>query len=199
MKDFIYYRCSGSDGYRFGGEAICSNKQVQGKFLEAAVWNEVCALLRNPQRLEQEYQDRNCGRACSEGVETLKAQRVKLQHALERLIDSFTEGLIDKTQFTSRMSRTKNRISDLDGRIKDNTGDVELLENLRLETRRLQELAVAVGPDLASADWHRRREIIRTLVQRIDIETEVIKIIFRVSRNTRVPSSNSIAITLSRP
>ena len=29
MRDFLYYRCSGSDGYRFGGEPICSNAQIQ--------------------------------------------------------------------------------------------------------------------------------------------------------------------------
>jgi len=39
MKDFIYYRCGGSDGYRFGGEAICNNKQVQGEFLETTVFH----------------------------------------------------------------------------------------------------------------------------------------------------------------
>jgi hypothetical protein len=49
-----------------------------------------------------------------------------------------------------------------------------------------------------TAEWHRRREIIRTLVQRIDIHTEVIQIILRVTRNTRVSSSNYIVITLPR-
>jgi site-specific DNA recombinase len=92
MKDFRYYRCSGSDGYRFGGERICSNAQVQGAFLETAVWHEVCELLKNPQRLEREYQHRKTEGASWEDVETLKALRGKLQHALERLIDSFTEG-----------------------------------------------------------------------------------------------------------
>ncbi len=48
MKDFRYCWCSGSDGYRFGGERICSNAQVQGEFLEKAVWREVSELLRNP-------------------------------------------------------------------------------------------------------------------------------------------------------
>jgi len=37
LKDFCYYRCSGTDGYRFGGERICSNPQVRGEFLEASV------------------------------------------------------------------------------------------------------------------------------------------------------------------
>jgi hypothetical protein len=32
---------TGSDGYRFGGEVICSNKQFQGRFLETAVSHEV--------------------------------------------------------------------------------------------------------------------------------------------------------------
>src|SRR5260370_38163281 len=56
MKDFRYYRCSGSDGYRFGGERICGNAQVHGEFLESAVWHEGCDLLTHPERLEHEYQ-----------------------------------------------------------------------------------------------------------------------------------------------
>jgi hypothetical protein len=35
------------------------------------------------------------------------AQRQKLQHAMDRVISSFAEGVIDKDQFTSRMNRTK--------------------------------------------------------------------------------------------
>ena len=57
LKDYRYYRCTGTDGYRFGGERICSNGQIQAEFLEAAVWREVCDLLRNPQKLEREFQE----------------------------------------------------------------------------------------------------------------------------------------------
>jgi len=199
MKDFRYYRCSGSDGYRFGGERICSNAQVQGEFLEKAVWREVSELLRKPERLEREYQDRSREGASLGNIEALNAQRLKLQHALERLIDSFTEGLIDKDQFTSRMGRAKSRIADLDVKIKYDAGDVDASENLRLAVNRIRELAAAIGPDLASADWHRRREIIRTLVQRIDIEPEIIKVIFRVTQNAWGSGFKSVAVTLPRP
>jgi site-specific DNA recombinase len=57
MRDFVYYRCSGSDSYRFGGEWICSNSQVQGAFLETTVWREVSGLLMNPERIELEHQE----------------------------------------------------------------------------------------------------------------------------------------------
>lgn len=198
MKDFVYYRCSGSDGYRFGGERICSNSQVQGASLETTVWREVSNLLMNPERIELEYQKHSTVGTLSENLESLRSQRTKLQHAMERLIDSFTEGLIEKDQFTTRMARTKIRIADLDGKLEADAGDVDQREHFRLATTRLRELATAVGSELASANWQRRREIIRTLVQRIDIDTEVIKIIFRLTQIPRGSDSDSIAITLPR-
>jgi site-specific DNA recombinase len=56
QRDYAYYRCIGIDAYRFGGERICDNLQVRTDMLDELVWNEVCALLAEPQRLEQEYQ-----------------------------------------------------------------------------------------------------------------------------------------------
>ncbi len=198
MRDFLYYRCSGSDGYRFGGERICSNEQLQGNLLETTVWSEVCKLLMNPQRVELEQQDRIMNGTLLDNLEALRSQKTKLQHAVERLIDSFSEGLIEKDQFASRMARTKSRIVDLDARIKAYAGDVDQREHLRLATNRLRELAATVGPQLGSADWQRRREIIRTVVQRIDIDTDVIKIIFRMNQNACGSDSDAIAITFPR-
>jgi site-specific DNA recombinase len=119
----------------------------------------------NPERIELEHRERSTAGTLLDHIETLKSQRTKLRHAMERLIDSFTEGLIEKDQFTSRMARAKTRITDLDAKIKASAGDVDQLEHLRLATARLRELAGAIGPELAGADWHRGREIIRTLVQ----------------------------------
>jgi len=198
MRDFLYYRCSGSDGYRFGGERVCSNSQVQGKFLETMVWLEVSDLLMNPGRIELEHQERNKAGTSLDNLEALRSQRTKLQRAVERLIDSFTEALIEKEQFKSRMARIKSRIADLDAKIKADAGDVDELEHLRLATNRLRELAATIAPELASADWQRKREIIRTLVQRIDIDTDAIKIIFRITQNSRGSRSEAIGITLPR-
>jgi site-specific DNA recombinase len=149
--------------------------------------------------VERDYCDRDTAGTALEATEILRAQRVKMRHTLERLIDSFTEGLIEKDQFTSRIDRTKRRIADLDAKIREDVRDVDRWENLRLAANRLRELAAAIGPEFATASWHRRREIIRTLVQGIDIDTEAIRIIFRVTQNTRGSGSDSIAVTLPRP
>jgi site-specific DNA recombinase len=118
---------------------------------------------------------------------------------VERLIDSFAEGLIEKDQFGPRMARIKSRIADLDAKLKAYAADVDHREHLRVATNRLRELAATVGPELGRADWQRRREIIRTIVQRIDIDTDDIKIIFRENQNTRGTGSDAFAITVPRP
>ena len=198
LKDYRYYRCSGTDGYRFGGERICTNRQIQAEFLEAAVWREVCDLLRNPEKLERDFKESNNAVASLQTAGALKAQRLKQQYALERLIDSFTEGLISKDQFTPRMARTRSRIAELDTQIQAYSGDIDQMEHLRLGVARLRELSATLGPGLADSDWHRKREVIRTVVQRIEIGHENIRIVFRLSPDAGRSGPESIAVTLPR-
>jgi hypothetical protein len=73
--------------------------------------------VRNPGSLQQEDQGSNQGKELPDNVDTLRAQRQKLRHGLERLIDSLAEDVIDKDQFTSRMNRTKARMPDIDKKI----------------------------------------------------------------------------------
>ena len=198
LKDYRYYRCSGTDGYRFGGERICTNRQIQAEFLEVAVWREVCDLLRNPEKLERDFKESNNAVASLQTAGALKAQRLKQQHALERLIDSFTEGLISKDQFTPRMARTRSRIAELDTQIQAYSGDIDQMEHLRLGVARLRELSATLGPGLADSDWHRKREVIRTVVQRIEIGHGNIRIVFRLSPDAGRSGTESIAVTLPR-
>jgi site-specific DNA recombinase len=40
-QPYAYYRCIGSDAYRYGGKAICDNKQVRTEQLDDIVWEQV--------------------------------------------------------------------------------------------------------------------------------------------------------------
>ncbi len=50
--DYVYYRCTEMDAYRFGGERTCHNKPVRVDVLEEAVWKDVCSLLEDPARID---------------------------------------------------------------------------------------------------------------------------------------------------
>src|SRR5262249_50555045 len=50
-RDYGYYRCVGCDAYRFGGQRVCRNKQCRTDLLDRAVWDDVCTLLADPERV----------------------------------------------------------------------------------------------------------------------------------------------------
>ena len=55
---YAYYRCCGSDAYRFGGERLCANPQVRTDRLDEAVWREVERVLQDPSWIAAEYERR---------------------------------------------------------------------------------------------------------------------------------------------
>jgi site-specific DNA recombinase len=190
-RAYAYYHCLGTDAYRFGGQRICSNTQVRTDLVEMAVWQEVCRLLEQPQRLEQEYRRR--GQAQRRGSqwetpERLRAQSHKLHHGIARLIDSYAEGLITKEEFEPRIKRMKQRVKALDEQAQQLADEAAQRRELQLIIGHLEDFVVKVRKGLAKADWLTRREIIRTLVRRVEIDKEQVTVVFRVGPGPIVPS-----------
>ena len=179
---YAYYRCIGTDAYRFGGQRICSNTQVRTDLLEVAVWREVRALLENPQRLEQEYHRRQQQptNAKQLNLANLEAQISKLRQGMGRLIDSYAEGLIDKGEFEPRLTRLKQRVAVLEAQAKQVSEEMSLHTQLHLIITRLHEFATRVRNSLEQVDWATQRELIRTLVKQVEVEQGQVNVVFRV-------------------
>jgi site-specific DNA recombinase len=181
-RDYAYYRCVGTDAYRFGGERICDNMQVRTDTLDSLVWHEVCTLLEEPQRLEQEYQRRlQTPSREDEDLASIETRIGKVRRGIARLIDSYAEGLIEKQEFEPRISRLRQRLADLQGQAQQITDEMAHQVELRLIISRLEEFAMKVRDGLDEADWLTKRELIRTLVKRVEIGKEEVNIVFRVT------------------
>jgi site-specific DNA recombinase len=178
-RDYAYYRCIGMDAYRFGGERICRNTQVRTDLLDRTVWQEVCALLEDPQRVEQEYQRRLAPPEEHERS-SVDTQLSKLRQGLARLIDSYAEGVIEKAEFEPRITRLRQRIADLEAQVRQLAQAAALQDELRRIIGRLDTFAAQVRDGLAEADWLKRREIIRALVKRVEVGDEEVNVVFRV-------------------
>jgi len=180
VRDYAYYRCIGTDAYRFGGERVCANTQVRTDLLEAAVWQEVCDLLADPARLAAEYQRRLEQPQVGAGDE-VEAMLGKLRSGLTRLIDGYADGFIERHEFEPRVARLRQRISALEEQAQQLQTTKALQAELRLIIGRLEEFASKVHDRLAVADWQTRRELIRTLVKRVEIDHDQVTVVFRVN------------------
>ena len=188
-RDYAYYRCLGADAYRFAGVRICPNTQVRTDRLDAATWHEVSQLLKEPQRLEQEYRQRLVAPKEQTADEAaVDKQRHKLRQGLARLIDGYAEGFVEKDEFEPRVARLRQRLAALDEQARQLADAAASLRELRLMIGRLEDFAARVSTGLEAADWSTRREIIRTLVSRVEIDHQQVHVVFRVPPNPFVSS-----------
>jgi site-specific DNA recombinase len=151
--------------------------------VELAVWHEVCQLLQDPQRLEREYHRRGHARprgAKWETPESLRAQISKLQRGMARLIDGYAEGLIEKVEFEPRIKRMKQRVTVLEDQLQQLADEAVQQRELQLLISQLEEFVTKVQRNLAVADWEMKREIIRALVRRVEIDKQEVTVVFRV-------------------
>jgi site-specific DNA recombinase len=192
-RHYAYYRCLGTDAYRFGGQRVCSNRQVRTDLLDLAVWHEARTLLEQPRRLEHEYRERLAasGEQASERT-VVELQRTKLRQGLSRLIDSYTEGYLEKQEFELRITRQRQRIAALDEQVRQLADAEALKRELHLLIGRLEDFAAQVEHGLEAADWITRREIIRTLVSRVEINQTDVNVVFRVPLDPFVASPDSV-------
>ena len=181
---YSYYRCIGTDAYRFGGERICNNPQVRTDMLDSAVWDDVRSLLTNPQRIREEYhrrltrEKRGVG---PESVERLENLIKKVRRGIARLVDAYSEGLLEKSEFEPRIRRARERVTKLQKEA-EAIGELEAQhKELELVIGRIQEFADLVKDGLDRADWSTRREIIRALVKKVEVDEKQVNVVYRVS------------------
>lgn len=158
--------------------------------VEVAVWDEVCRLLEHPQRLEQAYRRRRqVPRRGShwETPESLRTQSHKLRQGIARLIDSYAEGLRGKDECEPRITPMKQRATTLDERTQQLADEAAQQRELQLLISDLADFVAPVRGGLVAADWLTRREIMRALVWRVEIDKQQVTVTFRVPPTSTTP------------
>src|SRR4051812_17691494 len=163
-------------------ERVCWNKSVRMEPLDSAVWEDVQGLLAEPERVEAEYRRRLEGRG-PEGVPRGESVGKLVQAAkrrITRLIDAYEDGLMEKAEFESRVVRARERLSQLEAesRVEEDRQTAE--QGLCLVIGQLEAFAQRVKEGLGEADWRTRREVIRALVKRVEIDESEGRMVYKV-------------------
>src|SRR5512142_2486259 len=150
--------------------------------LDAAVWEDVRRLLSEPERVRKEYERR------FEGSETGPNQEVQhlgklvsnVKKMISRLIDAYGDGLLDRSEFEPRISAARERLAKLEAEYRQRIGEATQEAELRLVIGQLEEFARRVSQELQEPDWDTRREIVRALVKKVEVDEQEVRIVYRV-------------------
>lgn len=192
-RRYGYYRCVGSDSYRFEGGRVCTNAQVRVEQLDKYVWEAVCRLLSEPDRVLAEWTQR--GDTDAESARW-RAQRESaqglldgLQKSLQRLLDAYEVGALPLEEMSQRSERLRARL--VQAQIQSQEAQTALSKNVELTevAGRLSGFAAQVEKGLKQADFATQRQIIRALVARVEIDEQGATVVYRVPGSRGGPSS----------
>ena len=178
------YRCIGSDGHRFDGQAVCANRPVRSDRLERVVWAHIAAVLNDPQRIAHEYRRRLTELASDHqpdaDVAEVERRIGALRRGVGRLIDGYADGVIDRVEFEPRVADLRARIAQLEEHRDALAAATQARRDLTLVIGRLEDFSITVRENLDLLDWSARRDVIRLMVRRIEIDESQIEIVFRI-------------------
>ena len=181
-RSYGYYFCTGTDRFRWGGVRICGNTPVRMERLDAAIWADVSALLGDPDRIRREFerQQRQIPAPEPRRLEAIAKEVQRVKRGISRMLDLYQEGDLEKAEFEPRYARARWRLSELDSEASAISEQITRVEGLGTILESFERYASRVREGLESAGWGTRREIIRTLVKRIEIDEGDIHIVYRI-------------------
>ncbi|MFC7739514.1 hypothetical protein ACFQX4_28130, partial [Roseomonas sp. GCM10028921] len=108
----------------------------------------------------------------SADLDAVDGQIARLQRGIDRLIGGYAEEVISAEEFRPRLAGLRGRLARLHAQRNTAIAAHEAERSLQLVIGRLDEFAGRVRAGLDELDWHGRREIIRALVRRIEVNRD---------------------------
>jgi len=190
-RKLYYYRCLGSDNYRYPNGRICDNRPVRQDYLDDLVWKKVVQLLENPEIVHKEI-DRRIREARNSNPtkirkETLVKERARVQNGIDRLLDAYQEGLLELPEMRTRInelrkreSALKSELQSLEAKMVDQGTYLQLVNNIDGFLSRIRKSVEC----LTVLD---RQRVLRLIVKEILVGPETVTI--KHSIPTTVPVS----------
>jgi site-specific DNA recombinase len=179
-QKLYYYRCLGSDNYRYRNGAVCDNRPIRQDYLDSFVWTEILRLLDDPTLIQAELNRRMEAARKADPLrkreESLQREQVRIQKNIDRLVTAYQEGLVTLEQLRHRMPELRRQekaaqseLLSLAEATADDSRYMRLVETLAQFRERLRARA-------DSLDVGQRQKILRLLVKEILVGKETITI-----------------------
>jgi DNA invertase Pin-like site-specific DNA recombinase len=183
-KKIHYYRCLGSDDWRYDGGRVCANKPVRADYLDQVVWDHITGLLADPQLIRAEIDKRLDQARTADPTNrqraSLELALAKASSAITRMIEAFSEQLISIDELRTRMpdlrareTNLRNQIAAIDAQQADRELYLTLATDIEAFLTQLHDRA-------NTADIDQRQRVLRLVVKDVLIGPDNITVRHRI-------------------
>jgi site-specific DNA recombinase len=179
-RKLYYYRCLGSDAYRYFNERVCKNRPIRQDYLDGVVWKHVVQLLERPELIRSEIKRRikqiQDSSPTKRRKEVIEKEIARIGKSIDNILDAYQEGLIRLEELRKRIpglrkrqKALKSELNSLEVAAASHQGFLRLADNMAGFLGRLRKTA-------GSMSVSDRQKIVRLVVKEILVDLDTIKI-----------------------
>ena len=190
-RKIYYYRCLGSDAWRYQGQARCSAPPIRLDLLEQTVWAEVARLLEDPALIQAELTRRveaaRTSHPAKQHQDRTARELLQAQRRVERLLTAYQEDLLSLNELRRRMPELRQRETRLKAELESLSAQlVDQATYLRL-AHTLGEFLERLRTQVQGLDVLERQRVVRLLVKEVVVDNDSITIRHSVPNSNRPP------------
>ncbi|MFT4328045.1 MAG: cytochrome c biogenesis protein CcsA, partial [Wolbachia pipientis] len=178
---------------------MCNSKSIQVDILEEAVWEEVKMVLREPEAMTKEYQLRLVKHESTEAKDELEKRASKIEQGIERLAYVYARGHITKEKYDLEVESMERELKGIRDQREETVDEKRLQRELDFITSSVENFSSEVESELNQADWETKLDIIRKLVQRIEIDNDNVHVVFRLKELALERQKKSVQHCIGSP
>ncbi len=179
-RKIYYYRCLGSDAWRYAGQARCTERPIRQDMLENLVWCELVRLLEDPTLIETELQRRlEAARSASpikRREATLRRELTQTSKRMERILTAYQEELLSLDELRRRMPELRQREQRLQTELNTLQAQVADQETYLRLAQTLAAFLESLRAHAKTLDVQERQRITRLLVKEVVVGHDSITI-----------------------
>jgi site-specific DNA recombinase len=183
-KKICYYRCLGSDDYRYEGGRVCGNQPVRADYLDTVVWDHITGLLADPALIRAEISKRleqaRTADPATRQRKQLELALAKAATAITAMIEAYAEQLITIDELRAKMPHLRAREASLRGQLDALDAQAADRDACLKLAGDLEGFLTQLRGNAATATVEDRQRVLRLLVKDILIGPEKITIRHRI-------------------
>ena len=179
-RKIYYYRCLGSDDYRYPNGRVCDSRPVRQDHLDDVVWQHVIRLLEDPGLIQGEIDRRIQANHEADPTKRREAalhkELARFHNKINRLLNAYQEDLLSLEELRKRMPELRKReqtiqseLHSLESATADQQTYLRLADNIELFLSRLR----TVASELSVTE---QQKILRLLAREILVDHDTIVI-----------------------
>jgi site-specific DNA recombinase len=188
IHDVPYYRCYRKDNPdkfplgRGGRPQACSCPEVKAEAVEAAVWDTVCQLIRDPDFLIQELHRRNADNSQTKEIlerelQLCQARLKAVPDEQRRLVEGYRKGLYADFMMREDMELIQKEQGELEERKAELERQLAQRQLTQSQEARIRSFAEKIGTGLDTLDFAGRQELMRLLIEKVLFDGQGVEIL----------------------